>query len=175
MTEETKEILKEQIQEKQQVVDEIKDKLSSSSAFYITRYDGINVEDISELRKNLKSAQSEMRVFKNTLFRRAIENNEFKDEMTELLTGPNSFTFAFEDPSLPAKVLFDFAKKNKSLVVKGCLFENEFYGPDKISVIKDLPTKEELLSMIASVLNEPMGKLARTLDALKEEKENEDK
>ncbi len=166
-------VVKQQTIEKQKVIDEIKTKLGKSSAFYVTRYDGIDVENISRLRKELRDQQSEMKVFKNTMVLRALEGNSYKENFEEILKGPNSLTFAYADPAAPAKVLFDFAKKNKKLEIKGCLFENEYYGADKMSVIKDLPSKEVLLSMIANVLNEPMARVARVLDALKESRESE--
>ena len=164
-------IVKQQTIEKQKVIDEIKEKLKSSSAFYVTRYDGIDVENISKLRRDLKKSESEMRVFKNTMVIRALEGTNHESSFSEILKGPNSLTFAYADPAAPAKILFDFAKKNKNLEIKGCLFENEYYAADKMSVIKDLPSREALLSMIASVLNEPMSKVARALDALRELKE----
>ncbi|MCK4979433.1 MAG: 50S ribosomal protein L10 [Candidatus Delongbacteria bacterium] len=173
MAEVTNETIKQQILEKQEIVNVIKQKLSESSAFYVSRYDGINVEDISRLRKELKVANSEMKVYKNTLVKLALKEEEYSKDFEPLLLGPNSITFAYEDPSSAAKVLFDFAKKNKNLEIKGCLFENEFFGKDKISVIKDLPSRDTLLSMIANVLNAPMSKLARTLDALRDKQEQE--
>jgi large subunit ribosomal protein L10 len=170
MTEAT--ITKQQTIEKQTVIDEIKKKLESSSAFYVTRYDGINVENISKLRRELRSANSEMKVFKNSLVIKALQDSQYLTNFEKILKGPNSLTFAYSDPASPAKILYDFAKKNIALQIKGCLFENQFYTADKMSVIKDLPSRDALLSMIASVLNEPMAKLARTLDALRAAKEN---
>jgi len=170
MTEAT--IVKQQVLEKQKVIDEIKTKLQSASAFYVTKYDGIDVENISRLRKELRATKAEMKVFKNTLVQKALEGTKYSDNFAKILKGPNSLTFAYEDPSTPAKILFEFSKKNAKLEIKGCLFENEFYSADKMSVIKDLPTKNTLLSMLASVLNEPMAKLARTLDSLRAAKEN---
>lgn len=170
MTEAT--IVKQQILDKQKVIDEIKTKLHSASAFYVTRYDGIDVEKISLLRRELGATKSEMKVFKNTMVNKALEGTKYSEEFSKILKGPNALTFAYEDPSAPAKILFEFAKKNEKLVIKGCLFENEFYPAAKMAVIKDLPSRNTLLSMLASVLNEPMSKLARTLDSLKTKKEN---
>lgn len=170
MTEAT--IVKQQVLEKQKVIDEIKQKLHSASAFYVTRYDGIDVEKISLLRKELRATKSEMKVFKNTMVNKALEGTKYSDEFSKILKGPNALTFAYEDPSAPAKILFEFAKKNEKLVIKGCLFEKEFYPSNKMAVIKDLPSKNTLLSMLASVLNEPMSKLARTMDSLRASKEN---
>lgn len=164
-------IVKQQTIEKQKVIDEIKSKLEKSSAFYVTRYDGIDVENISKLRRDLKGTEAEMRVFKNTMVIRALEGTKFEESFTQILKGPNSLTFAYADPAAPAKILFDFSKKNAKLEIKGCMFENEYYGADKMSIIKDLPSRDALLSMIASVLNEPMAKVARLLDALRESKE----
>jgi large subunit ribosomal protein L10 len=164
-------IEKQQIIEKRAVIDEIKEKIQSASAFYVTKYDGIDVENISRLRRELRTANSEMKVFKNKLVIKALEGTKHHDAFEKILKGPNSMTFAFQDPAAPAKIFFEFAKKNTKLEIRGCLFENEFYGSDKMSIIKDLPSKDALLSMIASVLNEPMAKLARTLDSLRLSKE----
>jgi large subunit ribosomal protein L10 len=164
-------IEKQQIIEKRAVIDEIREKLKSASAFYVTKYEGINVENISRLRKELGASSAEMKVFKNKLVIKALEGNKYLADFENILKGPNSVTFALNDPAAPAKILFEFTKKNPKLEIKGCLFENEFYGADKMSIIKDLPSKEALLSMIASVLNEPMAKLARTLDSLRVSKE----
>lgn len=170
MTEGT--ITKQQTIEKQTVIDEIKKKLESSSAFYVSKYDGINVENISKLRRDLRASNSEMKVFKNTLVIRALQDSQYLSSFESILKGPNAITFAYADPASPAKILFDFAKKNTALEIKGCLFENQYYAADKMSVIKDLPSRDALLSMIASVLNEPMAKLARTMDALRVAREN---
>lgn len=173
MSEVTNETVKQQILDKQEIINTIKQKMSESSAFYVSRYDGINVEDISRLRKELRQANSEMKVYKNTLVKLALKEEAHSEDFDSLLLGPNSITFAYDDPTSAAKVLFDFAKKNKNLEIKGCLFDNEFFGPDRISKIKDLPTKHTLYSMLANVLNAPMSKVARTLDALREKKEQE--
>ncbi|MDD3044978.1 MAG: 50S ribosomal protein L10 [Candidatus Delongbacteria bacterium] len=170
MTEGT--ITKQQTIEKQAVIDEIRKKLESSSAFYVTKYDGINVEKISKLRRDLRSSNSEMKVFKNTLVVKALQGSQYLSDFENILKGPNSITFAYDDPASPAKILFAFAKQNAAMEIKGCLFENQFYGADKMSVIKDLPTRDALLSMLANVINEPMSKVARIVDALRLSREN---
>jgi len=171
MAEVTNDNITQQRLDKQEIVNIIKQKLSKSSAFYVSKYDGINVEDISRLRKELKVANSEMKVYKNTLVKLALKEEKYSKDFDSLLLGPNSITFAYDDPTSTAKILFDFAKKNKNLEIKGCLFDNEFFGTDKISIIKDLPSRHTLLSMLANVLNAPMSKVARTLDALRLKKE----
>ncbi len=169
----SEQIIKPQVQEKRDAIQKIREKIEKSSAFYVAKYEGVNVEGMTELRKALLKEESELKVFKNTLFKLAIDDKEYAEDFNELLKGPNAIAFAYGEPTITAKTLFDFAKKNKVLKIKGCLFENEFFGSDKISIIKDLPSRSALLSMIASVINEPMAKLARTLDALRENKENQ--
>lgn len=171
MTETTE--IKKQMAEKIEVVDNIKNKVSEATAFYIAKYDGVNVENITKLRRELRQNDAELIVYKNKLFKKAIAGTEIEENFGELLKGPNATAFSYGDGAVAAKVLFNFAKDNKELEIKGCIFENKFFGPDKIAVIKDLPTRDGLYSMIASVLNEPMAKLARTLDALREKKESE--
>ncbi len=165
------EMVKPQMQQKMDVVKGIQERIQKSSAFYIAKYDGVNVESITELRRELRKAGSELNVLKNKLLKRAIADEDWSSNFDGLLTGPNATAFAYEDGSATAKVLFDFAKKNKALEIKGCLFDGQFFGPDKISIIKDLPTRDQLLGMVASVINEPMAKIARTLGALQEQKE----
>ena len=165
--------IKQQRLDQIDVIDGIKEKLEKATAFYVAQYDGIDVENITKLRKDLRAVNCEFKVLKNTMVKLALKGSETASDFDSLLVGPNAITFAYEDPAAAARVLFDCAKTNKTLQIKGCLFENQFFGPDKISVIKDLPSREALLSMLANVLNEPMAKLARTLDALREKNENQ--
>ena len=170
MTETT--VIKKQLQDKMDIVNSIREKVSKASAFYVAQYKGVNVEDITTLRKSLRAADSEMQVLKNNMFKLAIKDEEYAGNFDEILKGQNAFAFSMgDDAATTAKVLFDFAKTNKNLEIKGCIFEDEFYGSDKISIIKDLPSKDQLLAMVARLLNEPMAKLARTLDALRDKLE----
>ena len=164
--------LKPQMVEKVETVEEIKAKLSKATAFYVAKYDGLTVAHLSKLRKDLRTANSEFTVYKNTMVKLAIKDTDYAKHFDGLLKGANAIAFSYADGSSTAKALFDFSGSNDKLNIKGCLFDNQFFGPDKISIIKDLPSKPTLLSMLASVLNEPMAKLARTLDALKANKES---
>lgn len=164
--------LKPQAQEKVEKVDEIKSKLAKATAFYVAKYDGLTVEHLSKLRKDLRTSNSEFTVFKNTLFKLAIKDTEYAAKFDSLLKGANAIAISYADATATAKSLFDFSSNNNKLVIKGCMFENQFFGSEKISIIKDLPSKSTLLSMLANVLNGPMAKLARTLDALKTTKES---
>jgi len=160
------------MQNKVEAVKKIKETISNAKAFYVAKYDGIDVENMTRLRRELRKNDSSMSVIKNKLFVKAIQEEKYFQNFEPVLKGANAFIFANDDASATSKVLFDFDIKGQKLEVKGCLFENEFFGPDRMSILKDLPSKTTLLSMLASVLNEPMSKLARTLDALKVTKEN---
>ncbi|MBN1971930.1 MAG: 50S ribosomal protein L10 [Candidatus Delongbacteria bacterium] len=166
-------MVKPQMQEKMDTVQTIQDKVERSSAFYVAKYDGVTVEDITRLRRELRKIDSELIVYKNKLFKRAIADKSFAGDFNNLLAGPNAMAFAYGDGTAAAKVLFNFVKENKKMEIRGCMFDGQYFGPDKISIIKDLPSREQLLSMVASVLNEPMAKLARTLDALRMKKEEQ--
>jgi len=163
--------LKPQNIEKVQTIEEIKSKLSKATAFYVAKYDGLTVAHLNKLRKDLRTNNSEFTVYKNTLFKLAIKDTEYAANFDSILKGANAIAISYDDATATAKSLFDFASTNAKLEIKGCLFENQFFGSEKISIIKDLPSKPTLLSMLASVLNEPMAKLARSLDALKVKKE----
>ena len=105
------------IETKQQVVTEIADKLRASKSTIVVDYRGLTVSEATELRKQLREAGVEFKVYKNSLTRRAAESAEMA-ELNEFLTGPNAIAFSNEDVVAPAKVLNDFAKDHEALEIK---------------------------------------------------------
>lgn len=105
------------IETKQQVVTEIADKLRASKSTIVVDYRGLTVSEATELRKQLREAGVEFKVYKNSLTRRAAESAEMA-ELNEFLTGPNAIAFSNEDVVAPAKVLNDFAKDHEALELK---------------------------------------------------------
>lgn len=165
--------MNKQLQKKADSLCLAKEKLSRAGSFYVASCKGLTVADITELRKSLRQSNSEVKVFKNTTFSKAIKEEVYFKNFEPLLVEQNMITFAYGESSDTAKILFDFAKKSKNLEIKGCLFEGKFFGSDKIEIIKSLPSKLTLLSMLACVINEPVAQLARVLDALRVKKEQE--
>ncbi|CAM4484015.1 50S ribosomal protein L10 [Paenibacillus tarimensis] len=160
------------IQEKQQSVDEITAKLRESSCTVVADYRGLNVAQVTELRKQLREAGVEFQVLKNTLVRRATANAELT-ELDAVLTGPTAVAFSKEDAVAPAKILSDFAKKNEALKVKGGVVEGRVFDAAEMKALADLPSREGLLSMLLSVLQAPMRNFALAVKAVAEKQEQE--
>ncbi|WP_058300184.1 50S ribosomal protein L10 [Gorillibacterium timonense] len=155
---------------KQEQVSEVSGKLKDSSTTVVVDYRGLNVSQVTELRKQLRQAGVEFEVLKNTLVRRATAEAELS-ELDQYLTGPTAIAFSKEDAIAPAKVLSDFAKKNDKLNIKGGVVEGKVVGFDQIKALADLPSREGLLSMLLSVLQAPMRNIALAVKAVSEKQE----
>ncbi|PFZ68399.1 50S ribosomal protein L10 [Bacillus toyonensis] len=160
------------IETKQQVVTEIADKLRVSKSTIVVDYRGLTVSEATELRKQLREAGVEFKVYKNSLTRRAAESAEMA-ELNEFLTGPNAIAFSNEDVVAPAKVLNDFATKHEALEIKAGVIEGKLVTLDEVKAIATLPSREGLLSMLLSVLQAPIRNLALATKAVAEQKEEQ--
>jgi large subunit ribosomal protein L10 len=157
-------------EEKQQLVSEVIAKLQDSSCSVVADYRGLNVAQVTQLRKLLREAGVEFQVIKNTLARRATAEAQFT-ELDEHLTGPTAIAFSKEDVVAPAKILTDFAKKNEHLKVKAGIVEGKVVGFDQIKALADLPSREGLLSMLLSVLQAPVRNFALAVKAVADKQE----
>ena len=160
------------IETKQQVVTEIADKLRASKSTIVVDYRGLTVSEATELRKQLREAGVEFKVYKNSLTRGAAESAEMA-ELNEFLTGPNAIAFSNEDVVAPAKVLNDFAKDHEALEIKAGVIEGKLVTLDEVKAIATLPSREGLLSMLLSVLQAPIRNLALATKAVADQKEEQ--
>ncbi|RAP73242.1 50S ribosomal protein L10 [Paenibacillus montanisoli] len=158
------------IQGKEAAVAEITAKLRESSSTVVADYRGLNVKQVTELRKQLREANVEFQVLKNSLVRRATANAELT-ELDAVLAGPTAVAFSKDDAVAPAKILADFAKKNDALKLKGGVVEGQVFNADQIKALADLPSREGLLSMLLSVLQAPMRNFALAVKAVAEKQE----
>jgi len=154
---------------KQQAVEEIASKLKSSVTTVIADYRGLNVAQVTELRKQLREAGVEFQVLKNSLVSRAADSAELSD-LNAVLTGPTAVAFG-TDAVAPAKILNDFAKKNEALKIKGGVVEGRVVDMAQIQALANLPSREGLLSMLLSVLQAPMRNVALAVKAVAEKNE----
>ena len=145
-------------------VKELSESFSRAKAIYFTEYHGLNVGDITKLRSEFFKADVEFKVAKNTLIKLAAEENKI-DGLEEILKGSTALAIAYEEPVSPAKVIKEFTKENELPSVKGILFDGEFMPGEDFKRLANLPSKEELLSKLVSMLNNPMQKLVSTLNA----------
>jgi large subunit ribosomal protein L10 len=156
--------------EKVQIVEEITEKFRTSISTIVTDYRGLNVAEVTELRKKLRDAGIEYRVLKNTMTRRATAAVGLT-ELDATLAGPTAIAFCASDVVAPAKILNDFAKTHKSLEIKGGVVEGKVISVEQVQDLASLPSREGLVSMFLSVLQAPMRNLAYAVKQIADQQE----
>ncbi len=160
------------IEKKQALVDEITEKFKNSPSTIIVDYRGLSVAQVTELRKQLRDAGVEFKVYKNSMTRRAAEAASITG-LEEFLTGPNAVAFGSEDVVAPAKILNEFAKSNEALEIKAGVLEGNFVSAEEVKALAELPSREGLLSMVLSVLQAPIRNFALAAKAVADQKEEQ--
>lgn len=169
------------LEAKKKVVAEIRDRLERSAAVVLTDYRGLNVAEATQLRRQLREAGVEYKVLKNTLARFAFDELGLED-LKEDLVGPTAIAFSYDDPVAPAKILSEFAKEHKHLVVKSGVVEGKVIDTAGIMALAALPARDVLLAQVlagfqapvAGFVNVMQGNLrnfVRVVDAVREQKE----
>ena len=150
------------ISEKKDVVKEVSEIASSAQAAVAAEYRGLTVQELSELRSNARNLGVYVKVIKNSLAKIAIKDTNFEC-MDPSLKGPLIFAFSKEDLGSAAKLVNDFKKENKLLKPVVVAVNGELVDVDKLSQIAALPTKDQAISMLMSVMKQPVEKFVRTL------------
>ncbi|HMK60944.1 MAG TPA: 50S ribosomal protein L10 [Dissulfurispiraceae bacterium] len=149
---------------KSKQLEELTEKLSKSKAIVFTEYKGLTVAQIAELRRSLKEAGAEYKVFKNTLISIAAKGTPY-EAAKDVMNGPTGLAFGYDDPVAAAKKVLEFAGKNDKFKVKSGVIEGKLYSTDEIKAVSQLPSKTVLLSMLAGAFQAPASKLAAALNA----------
>lgn len=150
------------IKQKKQVVEEIKNKIDDAQSVILVDYRGLNVEEVTELRKKYSEAGVDYKVYKNTMMRFAFKDAGLED-FGEYLKGPNAVAFGYEDPVAPAKVSNEFAKDHEKLEIKAGIVDGNIINLDRIKALADLPSKEVLIGQVLGGLNGPISGFANVL------------
>jgi len=151
--------------EKEKIVAEIASKLSSSDGIYLADYKGLNVEQINDLRTQLRNAKVEFTVIKNTLAK--ISASEIGlDDLNDYLTGPTAVAISQEDLIIGAKILTEFMKKNDKLSLKACVLEGQVYDKSRIDEIAKLPSKEQVIAQTVGMVAAPLKNMVSVLHGL---------
>ena len=161
-------------------VKELTDKLSRAKSIYFTDYLGLNVSDVTSLRKKFFESNVEYLVVKNTLLKIASDKNKIS-QGDELFSGSTAIAISYDEPVIAAKVIKGFLKDHDLPSIKGVLFEGSYLPASEFEKIANLPSKEESLTKIivmlkspvqniVNLLNSPMVKLVNVLNGLKEVK-----
>mgnify|MGYP001502110170 CR=1 FL=1 len=165
-------------------VDELTEKLGKAKGIYLTDYIGLNVQDITDLRRNFYANDVEYLVTKNTLLKIAASNTDLNG-LDSFLSGSTAIAFSYEDPTAPARVIKKFTKENDLPKVKGIVIDGNIIDGSEFNRIANLPTKDESLAKLVALLQSPLMKLVwalkspmsdmtNMLNNLKEKESNKD-
>src|SRR5699024_340625 len=160
------------IEQKKQFVDEIADKFRDSQSTLLVDYRGLDVAEANELRKQLREANVEFKVYKNTMTRRAAEKAELSD-LSDTLVGPTAIAFSNDDVIAPAKILNNFSKEHEALEIKGGVIEGEMASLEHIKELADPPNYDGMVSMLPSVSQAPVRNFAYATKAIADQKEEQ--
>lgn len=150
------------IEDKKKVVEELKEKFATTKVVIVTDYKGLNVAQMTALRRKLSEADVEYKVVKNTLLTRASKDTDV-ELLTDVFEGPSGIAFSFDDPVAPAKILTEFAKENKTLEIKAGVMDGKRMDINAITALSKLPSREDLLAQVLSAMNAVPSGLVRAL------------
>ena len=153
------------IAQKAEFVKQTVELLNNAESAIVVDYRGLTVAEVTDLRKQLRDAGVKMSVIKNKILDRAVEGTDYED-LKSTFVGPTAVAFSDEDPIAPAKILKNFADDHDALEIKGGFIEKSVKTLDEINEYANMPGREELLSMLASALQDPMRKIARAVKAV---------
>ena len=157
---------------KKPVVDEIIEALNGAKAAVLADYRGLTVEQDTVLRKKMRESGVVYKVYKNTMIKRAVAGTEFEALVADL-EGPTAIAISKEDATVPAKILYDFAKTAPALELKSGVIEGTYYDSKSINVIATIPSRDELISKFLGSIQSPITNFARVIKQIAEQKEQE--
>ena len=158
------------LKQKETEVNALAEKFKEAKVILLTDYRGINVSDDTMLRNDIRKANAEYKIIKNNIIKRALDLNGESD-LDSLLEGPTAVVIGNEDYLEPAKVIYNFTKKNEFYKIKGGVIEGKVMTADEIITLAKLPSRETLLSMLAGSLLGTISKFAVALDQVRLQKE----
>jgi large subunit ribosomal protein L10 len=148
--------------EKAETVAALHERFKSAKMAIVTEYRGLDVDQMTRLRREIRHASGEYQVIKNTLVKRALKGTAYAD-LERLLEGPNGWVFAYDDPVVLSKALVKFVVENEKLAIKGGVFEGQFMDPAKVKSLAQMPSKPELQARLLAMIQAPATQLARLI------------
>jgi len=150
---------------KQVVVNEIKEKLEKATSAVLVDARGLTVEQDTKLRKQLREAGVDYKVYKNTMMNFAVQGTQFEG-LKDYFEGPSAIAICYEDPTVAAGILNKFMKEAKALEFKAGVIEGTCYDAKGMAAVADIPSREVLLSKLLGSFKSPMGNFARVIQAI---------
>lgn len=159
------------LKQKEEEVKALAQKFKDAKVILLTDYRGITVEDVTALRNTLRSTNSEYKVIKNNIIKRALDANG-ESGLDEVLEGPTAVVLSTEDYVDPLKAIYNFAKANEFYKIKGGIVEGKIMSAEELIALAKLPSRQELLGMLAGGLLGTISKFAVAIDQVRMQKEN---
>lgn len=160
------------LEDKKAIIAEVSEAATSALSAVVADSRGVTVGDMTALRKQARENGVTVRVVRNTLAKIALEGTDYAC-LQDSFKGPSIIAFSNEHPGAGARLFKDFAKSNDKFEVKALAFEGNLMGADQIDVLASLPTYDEAIAKLMSVMQGATSKLARTLAAIRDQKEQE--
>lgn len=158
------------VAQKKSEVEALAEKIKSAKLVLLTDYRGITVSDVTDLRTSLRKANSEYKVIKNNITRRALAACGIEG-LEEQLEGPTAVILSNEDYLEPSKAIYEYTKKNEAYKIKGGIVDGKVMTAEEIITLAKLPSRETLLSMLAGALLGNISKIAVAIDQVRIQKE----
>jgi len=152
--------------QKVESVAEITSLVEKSTAVYLVDYSGVNVSDITQLRREFLEEGITYKVFKNSLLKRALNDIGGYDSFDPLLIGMTGVAFTGENFAAPAKIIKKFSKEKNKFTLKGCYIESQFYVAEQLDVLASMPTKEEVMASIVGSIAAPASGIVGAINAV---------
>lgn len=153
-------------EEKGEMIEQIKELVKNSSAILLVNYSGVNVADINKIRSDFRKEGVTYKVFKNTLFKKALEQLGGYEKFNTQLVGMVGVVFAGENFVAPAKIIKKYFDEKQKLSFKGCYIESTFYGAEQLNAIASMPTKDEIMAGIVGSIAAPASGIVGTINAV---------
>lgn len=147
-------------------VAEVSEKIQKSQSVIMFDYRGLTVEEDTELRNEMRKANVEYVVLKNSIVERAADDSNIDQSIRQMLKGPSAFAFGYQDAVVPAKILKDFVKKAKKCEIKGGIVSGKVFSMDDVNRLADLPSREVLIARLLGSMMSPISGLAVVLDQI---------
>lgn len=159
------------LKQKEEEVKALAEKMKDAKLILLTDYRGINVADVTALRTNIRDAKAEYKVIKNNIIKRALNSNG-ETGLDNILEGPTALIMSEGDYLEPLKAIYEFSKNNEFYKIKGGMIEGKVLTQEELITLAKLPSRQELLGMLAGALLGNISKFAVAIDQVRLQKEN---
>ncbi len=152
--------------EKEEIVSQVKEMIKHSNAVYLTDYSGISVSNINQLRNEFRKEGVQYKVFKNTLFKRALEESGKYDKLADHIVGMTGYAFSSDNLVVSAKIIKKYFDSNQKLKLKACYVEDQYFSSEQLNELASLLSKKEIIAGILGSIDSPASGIVGAINAV---------